>query len=295
MTGAHRLHYAEWGQPDNPRVIVCAHGYSGNARDFDYLATRLAADARVIAIDFPGRGNSEWPSSTLEYNFPQFVADARTLISRLRLKEVDWVGTSMGGLLGMMLAAQASSPVRRLVMNDIGAYVPLDALQAISRNVEAPESFASLEDVEAYLRRARATWGPIADEEWRAMTAHQARPLKEGSRQYRMHYDPRIARVARPMPLTPGIFFWDSWYRVRCPVLLLRGEHSTIFPENVARTMVDIRPDARLEVIKDSGHAPSLMTEDQVARVRNFLHDGGVQAKERRRDETPPSLPARAA
>jgi pimeloyl-ACP methyl ester carboxylesterase len=97
------------------------------------------------------------------------------------------------------------------------------------------------------------------------------------------------------MPLTPGLFFWDSWYRVRCPVLLLRGERSRVLSESVARTMVDIRPDARLEVIPGCGHVPSLMTEDHVARVRNFLHDGGVQAEERHRDQTPPSLPARAA
>jgi pimeloyl-ACP methyl ester carboxylesterase len=276
-------------------VVVCAHGYSGNARDFDYLASRLAGDYRVIAIDFPGRGNSEWPASPLEYNFPQFVADARTLLARHSLKRVDWIGTSMGGLLGMMLAAQASSPVRRLVMNDVGAFLPLEALQAISRNVEAPDSFSSLEAVEAYLRQARAEWGPIADEEWRAMAIHQSRPLAPGSRRYRLHYDPRIARVARPMPLSPGLFFWHSWYRVRCPVLLLRGESSRVLPESVARTMVDIRPDARLEVVPGCGHVPSLMTEDHVARVRNFLQDGGIQAEERRRDQTPPSLPARAA
>lgn len=223
------------------------------------------------------------------------MADARTLLVRLRLKEVYWVGTSMGGLLGMMLASQASSPVRRLVMNDVGAFLPLDALQAISRNVDAPDSFSSLDAVEAYLRNARSEWGPIADDEWRQMAVHQSRPLKPGSRQYRLHFDPRIAQVARPMPLTPGLFFWDSWYRVRCPVLLLRGERSRVFPENVARTMLDIRPEARLEVIPGCGHVPSLMTDDQVAMVRNFLHDGGVQAEERHRDQTPPSLPARAA
>lgn len=275
--------------------MVCAHGYSGNARDFDYLASRLAAEARVIAIDFPGRGNSEWPASTLDYNFHQFVADARALLARQGIKQVDWVGTSMGGLLGMMLAAQASSPVRRLVMNDVGAFLPLDALQAISRNVDAPDSFESLDAVEAYLRVARAEWGPIADEEWRSMAVHQSRPLQPGSRRYRLHFDPRIARVARPMPLTPGLFFWDSWYRVRCPVLLLRGERSRVFPENVARTMVDIRPDARLEVVPGCGHVPSLMSDDQVAMVRDFLQDGGIQAEGRRRDQTPPPIPARAA
>ena len=205
------------------------------------------------------------------------------------------MGTSMGGLLGMMLAAQTSSPVRRLVMNDIGAFVPMDALQAISRNVEAPGSFASLAEVERYLRRARSEWGAIADEEWRSIAVSQSRPLKPGSRALRLHFDPRIAAVARPMPLTPGLFFWDSWYRVRCPVLLLRGELSGVFPENVAHTMIDIRPGTRLETIAGCGHVPSLMTEDHVARVRNFLQDAGIQGEEYPRDQEQTSLPARAA
>lgn len=276
-------------------MVVCAHGYSGNARDFDYLASRLAAEARLLCIDFPGRGDSEWPASPLEYNFPQFVADARALLARLGLKEVDWVGTSMGGLLGMMLAAHASSPVGRLVMNDVGAFLPLDALQAIARNLDAPASFDSPEAVERHLRRSRADWGPIAEEQWRAMAIHQSRPLRPGSRELRLHFDPRIAVIARPLPLTPGLFFWDSWYRVRCPVLLLRGAGSEVFPEGVARTMLEIRPAARLATVPGCGHAPSLMTEGQVALVRNFLQDRGVQAQERDRDPIPPSLPARAA
>jgi pimeloyl-ACP methyl ester carboxylesterase len=290
----HQLHYTEWGDPDNPRVIVCAHGYSGNARDFDFLAARLAADARVLAIDFPGRGDSEWLASSLEYNFGQFVADARTLLAQIGVKKIDWVGTSMGGLLGMMLASHASSPVRRLVMNDVGAYLPMEALQAISRNLQAPESFPSLDAVEAHLRRTRSEWGPIGDAEWKAMARHQSRPLQDGSGEYRLHFDPRIAEVARPMPLTPGLFFWDAWYRVRCPVLLLRGERSRVFPASVAETMIDIRPEARLIEVAGCGHVPSLMTEDQAALVRDFLQDEGLRTQERTRDAKP-SLPARAA
>jgi pimeloyl-ACP methyl ester carboxylesterase len=289
----HELHYAEWGDPAAARVVVCAHGYSGNARDFDYLASRLAGEgARVLAIDFPGRGDSQWLSS-LEYNFPQFLADARTLIAQLDAKEVDWIGTSMGGLLGMMLAAQASSPIRRLVMNDVGAFLPAEALRAISRNLEAPESFPDLAAVEAWLRRARAQWGEIDDAQWSAMARDQSRPLRPGAPELRLHYDPRIAQVARPMPLSPGLFFWDSWYRVRCPVLLLRGEASEVLPANVAKTMVDIRPDTQLVEVPGCGHVPSLMTEAQVALVSDFLHDGEVPSREARLEQT--SIPARAA
>ena len=276
-------------------MVVCAHGYSGNSRDFDYLASRLAARARVICIDFPGRGDSEWLASSFEYHFAQFVSDARTLLAQQGLKSVDWVGTSMGGLLGMMLASQASGLVRRLVLNDVGAFLPMDALQAISRNLHAPESFESLEAVEAYLRRTRAEWGSIADTEWKAMARHQSRPLRPGSSRFRMHFDPRIAEVARPMPLTPGLFFWDAWYRVHCPVLILRGERSGVLPANVARTMLDIRPEARLVEIPDCGHVPSLMTDEHFTLVGDFLHDEAVEFPEPRRADQRQRPPASRA
>ena len=202
----------------------------------------------------------------------------------------------MGGLLGMMLASQPSSPVRRMVMNDIGAYIPMDALQEISRGLEAPESFATLDDVEAHLRRTRAEWGPIGEAEWKAMALYSSRALRPASRGFRLHYDPRIAQVARPIPLTPGLFFWDAWYRVRCPVLLLRGADSRVMPRNVADTMLDVRPEARLVEIAGCGHVPSLMTEEQVTLVRDFLQDGVVQAQEPRlAANSQPAIPSRAA
>jgi pimeloyl-ACP methyl ester carboxylesterase len=275
-------------------VVICAHGYSGNSRDFDYLAARLAADARVLCLDFPGRGDSQWLNSALEYNLPQFAADARVLIQRTGAKQVEWIGTSMGGLVGMTIAGQSSSPIRRLLLNDIGAYLPMDALRSIAAHLEAPESFASLQAVEAHLRRTRRDWSGIDDAEWATMARHHARPLRPGSDRWRLHFDPRIARLVRPMPFAPGLSFWDAWYRGSCPTLLLRGEHSEVFPEDVAQTMLDVRPDTRLVEIPDCGHVPSLMNEDETAIVRSFLQDGGIAKPESRRDPKPP-LPARAA
>jgi len=254
-------------------VIVCAHGYSGNARDFDFLARELSDDARVICIDVAGRGESAWLASPMGYHFGQFIADIHSLLAHLEVKEVDWVGTSMGGLLGMMLAAQASSPVKRLVMNDVGAYLPMDALQQIARNLHAPESFDSLEAVEAHLRRTRDEWGEIDQAQWREMARHHARPADGSGKapSWRLHFDPRIAQVMRPPPFTPGLYFWDAWYRVRCPVLLLRGESSAVFPASVARTMLDIKPATRLVEIPGCGHAPALMSDEQAAIVRDYL------------------------
>lgn len=245
--------------------MVCVHGYSGNARDFDYLAR----DTRVVCIDVAGRGDSAWLASPLEYHFPQFIADIQGVIGHLGLKDVHWVGTSMGGLLGMLLASTASHRVRSLVMNDIGAYVPLDALQAIAGNLEGPARFASLDEVEAHMRHTHREWSAIDGRQWRHFAVHGSRPSHDGG--YRLHYDPRIARIARPFPLAPGLFMWDAWYRVGCPVLLLRGERSRIFPRSVAQAMLAVKPEARLVEIEGCGHVPALMSADEIGVVRNFM------------------------
>ena len=263
------MHYVEWGPKRATRALVCVHGYSGNARDFDYLARAFAHDTRVICIDVAGRGDSDWLGSALEYNFAQFVADIGGLVAHLGLKEVDWVGTSMGGLLGMLMASTPNTRIRRLVMNDVGAYLPLDALQAIARNLEAPARFATLDDVERHMRHTHREWGDLEDEQWRHFAVHGSRVTDEGD--YRLHFDPQIVRAARPFPLAPGIFMWDAWYRLRCPVLLLRGEHSQILPVSVAETMLRVKPSTELVEIEGCGHVPALMSEDQIDIVRNFL------------------------
>ena len=169
----------------------------------------------------------------------------------------------------MLLASQPASPVRRLVMNDIGAFVPMDALQAIGRNLRAPARFDSLEEVEAHMRRTHRDWGEVTDAQWRHLALHGSRPAEGGG--LRLHFDPRITRLLAPFPLAPGIFLWDAWYRVGCEVMLMRGEDSEIFPESIARTMLDVKPDARLVEIPGCGHAPSLMASSQIAIVRNFI------------------------
>jgi pimeloyl-ACP methyl ester carboxylesterase len=215
-----------------------------------------------------GRGESDWLASPLAYHFGQFISDIEALIEHLGVAQVDWIGTSMGGLLGMLLASQAKSPVRRLVMNDIGAFIPMEALQAIGRNLRAPARFASLSEVEAHMRHTHREWGEITDAQWRHFALHGSRAEGDG---YRLHYDPQITRLLQPFPLAPGIFMWDAWYRVRCPVLLLRGEDSQIFPVSVAETMLDVKANAELVEIPGCGHVPALMTEPQFQIVGNFL------------------------
>jgi pimeloyl-ACP methyl ester carboxylesterase len=209
------------------------------------------------------------------------------VLAHLKLREVDWIGTSMGGLLGMLLASKPASPVRRLVMNDVGAFLPMDALQAIARNLDGPTSFATTEEVEAHMRQTHSEWGTLTDEQWRHFAVHGSRKTGVG---FRLHYDPVIARLARPIPFTPGLFFWDAWYRIRCPVLLLRGANSRVFPASVASVMLDAKPSAELIEFPDCGHVPALMSEDQVAVVRGFL--GEVTSAHEPRE---PAYPARAA
>ena len=280
VAGFHDLHYVEWGRRNNKRVVVCAHGFSGNARDFDPLARELARDARVIAIDVAGRGGSAWLPAAPHYHFGQFLSDIRAVLARLGAREVEWVGTSMGGLLGMMLASQTRSPVRRLVMNDVGAFLPLEALQQIARNLEAPARFDSLEAVEAHLRHTHREWGEISDLQYRELAVHHSRALEGGG--FRLHYDPQITRVVKPLPFTTGIHLWNSWYRVRCPVLLIRGEHSRIFPQSVADTMLEVNPDARLAEVPGAGHAPALMSAGEIGMVRGFLAEKEAQRSEPR-------------
>lgn len=225
----------------------------------------------MLCPDVAGRGGSAWLPSALEYHFPQFIADIRTLLIRLKVDEVDWIGTSMGGLMGMLLAAQPGSPIKRLVMNDIGAYIPAEALASIARNLEAPEAFATLADVEAHLRHTHRQWGELTAAQWKQMAIHGSRRTPAG---WRLHFDPQIARIARPMPFSPGLHFWDAWYRVRCPVLLLRGEDSEIFPRSVADAMLAIKPDAELVELPGCGHAPALMSPEHLAPLREFLLPG---------------------
>lgn len=277
-TGYHELHAVEWGSRRSARVVVCAHGYSGNARDFDFLARELSRDARVICPDMAGRGRSAWLPSPLAYHFPQYLADLRALLAEVGADSVEWVGTSMGGLLGMLLAAQPRSPIASLVLNDVGGFVPGDALAAIARNLRAPERFESMPALAEHVRHTHRDWGPITPAQWSHLTRHAARRLPDG---YALHYDPSIAGVLPPLPMAPGLSLWSAWHRVRCPALVIRGRASEILPREVVRAMLAVRPQARYLEIADAGHAPSLMAPAQIAAVAAFLEGAGQERMER--------------
>jgi pimeloyl-ACP methyl ester carboxylesterase len=295
--GFHRLSYVEWGEADNPHVVICAHGLTRNARDFDELARTLARDCRVICPDIVGRGGSDWLDHKEDYGFSLYVSDAAALIARIapmpgprrrRLFSsakgsdrpiLDWVGTSMGGLIGMMLASKPRSPIRRLVLNDIGAMVPwagLIHLQVSHGRVQ--ERFDDLAAVEAHLRRACASFGPLDDTQWAALASHSARRRHDGG--YDLDFDPGIVESLRRggheevrfgMDFLFGVDLWSVWDKVKAPTLVLRGQDSPLLSKSTAERMLSRGPKTTMLEFPGIGHAPWLKTSDQITPIRDFL------------------------
>ena len=271
--GFHRMRYVERGDPANPRVLICVHGLTRSGRDFDFLAEALAGDFRVICPDVVGRGESDWLGNKADYGYPQYMGDVTALIARVTSAEdqqVYWLGTSMGGLLGIFMAATPRNPIRRLVINDAGFLVPKVALERLAQYVGKEPSFPTLEALEAHLRVIAAPFGDLSDEQWRHLAVHGAIQKPDGAWSFR--YDPAIARAfegeIKDIDLS---FFWDA---VRCPTLLLRGAHSDLLPREVAEAMTQRGPRAKLVEFENVGHAPMLLSDREVSVVRDFLLQG---------------------
>jgi pimeloyl-ACP methyl ester carboxylesterase len=269
--GLHRIAYREWGDARNRDAVVCVHGLTRNGRDFDELARALCGRYRVVCPDVAGRGDSDRLADPRLYDVPQYVADAVTLIARLDVEAVSWVGTSMGGLIGMALAAQSGSPIARLVLNDVGPVVTLASLQRIATYIGNTQSFPTVEAAEAYVRMVCAPFGPHSDAQWRQLTEAWMKKGDDGA--WRPSYDPRLADVYRAALPDKDIELWPLYDAIRCPTLVLRGEHSDLLARDTTLQMAARGPKARVVEIKGVGHAPTLMQPDQIALVRDFLMD----------------------
>jgi len=267
-SGFHRVAYQEWPGPPGAPTLICAHGLSRNSRDFDVLAGAMSQTHRVVCPDMPGRGRSEWLKNPAEYVFPTYLSDCAALIARLDVEAVDWVGTSMGALIGMLLAAQPGAPIRKLVVNDAGAYVSSEGLNRIGAYLGTGATFASVEAMEAAVRRNNAPYGPLTDAQWRKLTRDSVRELPDG--RYAFNYDPRLGDPYKSGPVE-DVDLWPFWESVRCPVLVLRGEQSDVLAREVAEAMTDRGPKARLVEFAGVGHAPQLLGDDQIGVVRDFL------------------------
>ena len=265
--GFHRIRYWEWGDPANPRVAICVHGLTRTGRDFDTLAASLAGRYRVLCPDVAGRGESDWIAPG-DYSFPQYCADMTALIARSDAAEVDWVGTSMGGIIGMILAAQARTPIRRMVLNDVGPFVPKAAQDQIAEKVGENPEFADIEAAADYISTVNAGFGRLTRVQWLDLARNTVKRRDDGKLVWKR--DPAIGQsfVAQPRN---DVVLWPIWDAIKCPVLALRGVESELLLPSVAEEMTKRGPKARLVTVADAGHAPALLTERELAPIRAFL------------------------
>ncbi|MEK8046120.1 alpha/beta fold hydrolase [Ideonella margarita] len=270
--GLHRMAVTEWGDPANPRVVVCVHGLTRQGRDFDVLAQSLAPHFRVVCPDVVGRGQSSWLSDPTGYAIPAYVADMVTLLARINAPEVHWVGTSMGGLIGLGLASLPGSPLRSLVLNDVGPKIEYASLQRIGQYVGMPVRWPTEQAAADGLWEISKGFGPHTPEEWLALTRPQL--VRDGDA-FKSHYDPAIGvpfRAVTPEIAAAGeAALWMAWDSLKLPTLLLRGGDSDLLSAETAAQMTQRGPCARLVEFAGVGHAPTLVHEDQVSVVRAFL------------------------
>lgn len=262
------LHFTEWGT-EHSDVVLCWHGLARTGRDFDALARHLSARYRVICPDLLGRGFSQWAlDPAREYCFDFFSQMALELRQQLGIERMRWVGTSMGGFLGIILAAGALQDcISHLILNDVGPEIPVAAAQRIAAYVGNPPTFATLTALEQWLRTVYATFGPQTDATWRHLAETSWRRTDAG--QITVHYDPRLVEH---LTAQPGDWnHWAAYDRIRCPILLLRGKTSDVLTRETAEAMTRRRPDCRLVEIEYCGHAPMLNTMIEQQVIDEFL------------------------
>ncbi len=263
--GFFTLRWWDWG-PEDGAPVVCVHGLTRSGRDFDALAQALAERGRrVICPDLPGRGASDWLPEPMLYQPPVYIAALSHLLARLD-GPVDWVGTSLGGICGMGIAATPGHPIRRLVLNDVGAFVPRAAMARIRDYVGTEPVFRDIPTLEAHLRVVHAPFGKLSDAEWRHLAETSARPAEGG---VALHYDPAIAAPIRA--IEPAALDMQAlWEKVKVPVLLIRGAESDLLLPETAAAMA-AAPNVQLAEVAGAGHAPALMDATQIALVADFL------------------------
>ena len=265
--GFHHVAYNEWGRKDRAQTVICVHGLTRNSRDFDALAQALEQDRRVACPDVVGRGRSDWLHDKQQYTFATYCGDMVALMARLGNETFDWVGTSMGGFIGMFLASQPSTPIRRLVINDAGAFVPKAAPQRMLEYVGIEQSFETLAQAEQYFRRIYKMFGPLTDAQWADLTRHSVRRRIE-DRAFTLTYDPELVA---PMRNPQDLNLWQVWEEIRCPVLLLRGSDSDVLTPDIVERMLKRGPKTDLVEFPGVGHAPALRDAQQIDVIKRWL------------------------
>ncbi|MDQ1812210.1 alpha/beta hydrolase [Massilia sp. CCM 9210] len=278
--GLHQMSYKEWGDEANPRVLICAHGVTRVGDDFDNLARALAGHYRVVAPDVVGRGRSGRLRNPQFYRVPQYVSDMVTLIARVTASGggngsdgVDWFGTSMGGLIGIALASLPDTPLRKLVLNDIGPTLDPAALLRIGDYIGQDLRFPTFDAAARFVRDVSQSFGEHSEDEWHKLASDVLRQEPDG--QWVRHYDMGLAlpfRSATPESAQADeAMLWAAYDAIRCPTLLVRGEHSDLLSRETAAIMAGRGPCASLVEIANVGHAPTFIHGDQIAIARQFL------------------------
>lgn len=282
---SHRMAYWSWGDPANPRTLVCVHGLSRQGRDFDTLARRLSAHYHVVCPDVVGRGHSDWLAEASGYQLFTYVGDMVTMLQSIKAAKgfsdpmpIDWVGTSMGGLICLGLsslpAAVSGVSLRRVVLNDVGPRLRIEALQRIGEYLGQPLRFATEQEAADYLWSISTSFGPHTPEQWLALSRPLLRPAPDGNGLI-LHYDPAIATPFRSMTAETAasgeVMVWQVYDNLKAETLLLRGQDSDLLDAATAEEMTQRGPKARLVSFPGVGHAPTLIAPDQVAAVEGFL------------------------
>lgn len=257
--------YREWGAADNPNVALCVHGLSRNGNDFDDLAAALAPDWRVLAIDMPGRGRSDWLDDKSRYGYAVYDSVAAHFLAHANVDRVAWIGTSMGGIIGMRLAAKAGAPIKALVLNDIGPFIPASGRRDNQANFGKDPRFGSEGEAIAYIRETRSAFGPFSDKDWQKFGRDSLRQLDDG--QWTLHYDPGLASNA-PIVDTDN---WDLWSRITAPTLTIWGTDSKLLLADTVDRMAKTGPKSAVYAVPGVGHCPGLTQPDQIDAIKNFI------------------------
>jgi pimeloyl-ACP methyl ester carboxylesterase len=263
-----RMAYREWGDSANPHTLVCVHGLARQSGDFDLLAEKLSADMRILVPDMPGRGQSTWLTNKNDYHNGHYAVLMAQFLDSLKLYQVDWLGTSMGALIAMVLNHLYPDRIRKLIVNDIGPFIPQSALQRIAKYVDVNPVFQNIEEAAALMQKNYADFGIKQKEHMDQFVANSLNQMADGT--FRLHYDQGIA-VPFAEAFKGDVSIWPLWDSIKCPTLILRGEKSDVLPLDVFTKMQQLGPHISGITIKDVGHAPALMEDDQIDIVKRFL------------------------
>ena len=267
-SGTHQLHYQEWGNPHNPEVIICVHGLTRNCHDFDFIAERLHQRFRVICPDLPGRGQSSHLSNPAHYCLEQYLQDLTTLLAHVNTEQVHWLGTSLGGLLGIAMAAQPDTRVKSLVLNDIGPYLPKESVTEIADALQAEPVLQTRSDLAEFHRQIYQDLGDLPDSFWQHLTDNDHQQLPDG--QFRRNYDLQIIEGLRQEHVDNDRM-WESWLAVQCPIYVLRGAESPLFPPELLEKMLATKSGIEVTEFPGIGHPVSLAPAHEIEPVLGWL------------------------